>query len=116
MTLSNPSERVISEVVQVYLHDPVCEVARPVQQLIAFARVELGAGERRRVRIRLHADLTSFTARSGERIVDPGEVALRVGASSSDIRATLALRLSGPRRVVGYARHRTCDVATEAAR
>ncbi len=116
VTLSNPGDRATSEVVQVYLHDPVCEVARPVQQLIAFARVELGPGERRRLRMRLHADLTSFTARGGERIVEPGEVTLRVGASSSDIRATLALRLSGPRRVVGYERHRTCDVATEAAR
>ncbi len=116
VTLRNPGDRATSEVVQVYLQDPVADVVRPVQQLIAFARVELAAGERRRLRMRLHADLTSFTGLSGERIVEPGEVSLRVGASSGDIRATLTLALSGPRRVVGYGRHRTAEVAIEVPR
>jgi beta-xylosidase len=116
VTLANPGDGSTSEVVQVYLHDPAAEVVRPVQQLIAFARIELGAGERRRLRLRLHADLTSFTGRGGERIVDPGEVSLRVGASSSDIRATLTLELTGPRRVVGYDRRRTGEIAIEVPR
>ena len=49
----------------------------------------------------LHADLTSYTGLAGRRIVDPGDVELRVGASSADIRDVLALRLTGPRRHVG---------------
>lgn len=116
MTLHNPGERATSEVVQVYLHDPVAEVVRPVVQLVGFARVELGAGERRRARIRLHADLTSFTGRAGERIVEPGSVELRVGCSSADVRGRLALRLVGARRVVGYDHRRTPDVIIEPAR
>jgi beta-xylosidase len=116
VTLHNPGERATSEVVQVYLHDPVAEVVRPVAQLIGFARVELGPGERRRARIRLHADLTSFSGRSGERIVDPGDVELRVGSSSADVRGRLALRLVGARRVVGYDRRRTPDVIIEPPR
>jgi beta-xylosidase len=90
-----------SEVVQVYLHDPVAEVSRPVQQLIAASRVDLAPGVERSVRIELPADLTSYTGRAGHRQVDPGAVELRVGASSSDIRATLPLTMTGPRRVVG---------------
>jgi beta-xylosidase len=113
VSLSNPADRVTSEVVQVYLHDPVAEVVRPVQQLVAFARVELGAGERARVRIRLHADLTSFTGKAAERIVEPGDIALRVGASSTDIRTVLRLCLSGPRRVVGYERQRMPEITIE---
>ncbi|HEX3974783.1 MAG TPA: fibronectin type III-like domain-contianing protein, partial [Solirubrobacteraceae bacterium] len=85
VTLHNPTDRVTSEVVQIYLHDPVAEVVRPLIALIGFARVELGPGERRRARIRLHADLTSFTGRAGERIVEPGDVELRVGSSSADV-------------------------------
>lgn len=115
VTLSNPADRATSEVVQVYLHDPVAEVVRPVQQLVAFSRVELAPGARRRVRIRLHADLTSFTGRAPERIVEPGEVSLRVGASSADIRSVLRLRLTGPRRVVGYDRRRSPEIAIESA-
>jgi beta-xylosidase len=42
--LHNDTDLPSSEVVQVYLHDPVAEVARPVQQLIAAARVDLAPG------------------------------------------------------------------------
>ncbi len=48
----------------------------------------------------LHADLTSFTGRDLLRVVEPGAVELRVGASSADIRATLALELTGAGRHV----------------
>ena len=93
-----------SEVVQVYLHDPVAEVVRPVQQLIAAARVDLPPGSTRTVQFTLHADLTSYTGPAGHRLVDPGEVELRVGASSTDIGATLRYTLTGQRRAVGFDR------------
>lgn len=93
-----------SEVVQVYLHDPVSEVSRPVQQLIAAARVDLAPGDERTVCIELHADLTSYTGRAGHRQVDPGAVELRIGASSTDIRAAVALTMTGERRRVGVDR------------
>ncbi len=102
--LRNDTNLPTSEVVQVYLHDPVAEVARPVQQLIAAPRVDLPSGEARTVTVDLHADLTSYTGRTGRRQVDPGAVELRIGASSSDIRATLPLTLTGPRREVGFDR------------
>jgi beta-xylosidase len=104
VTLRNDSAGATSEVVQVYLHDPVAEVARPVQSLVAAARVDLAAGSSRTVVIGLHADLTSYTGRAGRRQVDPGEVELRVGASSADIRQTFKLTLTGPRREVGFDR------------
>ena len=104
VTLRNESAVSTSEVVQVYLHDPVAEVARPVQSLVAAARVDLAPGSSRTVVIGLHADLTSYTGRAGRRQVDPGEVELRVGASSADIRQTFKLTLTGPRREVGFDR------------
>ena len=78
-TLRNDAGIPATEVVQVYLHDPVAEVARPVQQLIAAARVDLPPGSTRTVQFTLHADLTSYTGRAGRRQVDPGQVELRVG-------------------------------------
>ena len=91
----------MSEVVQVYLHDPAASVVRPVQQLVAAARVDLGPGERGGARFVLHADLASFTGRDLYRVVEPGGVELRVGASSADIRAVVPLELVGPVRQVG---------------
>jgi beta-xylosidase len=99
--LRNDVARPVSEVVQVYLHDKTASVVRPVQQLIGAARVDLQAGERRHVSFTLHADLTSFTGRDLARIVEPGAVELRVGASSVDIRAVVEAELVGPVRQVG---------------
>ena len=104
MTLRNDASVPAAEVIQVYLHDPVAEVARPVQQLIAAARVDLPPGSARTVQFTLHADLTSYTGRAGRRQVDPGQVELRVGRSSTDIEAMLGYTLTGQRREVGFDR------------
>jgi len=111
--LRNDSDRPVSDVVQVYLHDVAASVVRPVQQLLAAARVDLAPGAARRVTIGLHADLTSFTGRDLVRIVEPGAVELWVGASSADIRGTIALDLTGSARQVGPERVLEPTVATE---
>ncbi|MFG1706283.1 fibronectin type III-like domain-contianing protein [Nonomuraea sp. M3C6] len=61
-------------------------------------------GETREVTLSLHADQTSYTGAAGRRQVDPGEVELRVGASSADIRAAIPVSMTGPRRHVGFDR------------
>lgn len=104
VTVRNETEIPTTEVVQVYLHDPVAEIARPVRQLIGAARVVLAPGETRTVEFDFHADQTSYTGRAGHRQVDAGEVELHVGASSADIRETLRCTLVGPRREVGFDR------------
>ena len=101
MRLRNGHPVATSEVVQVYLHDPVAESVPMVQRLIAAPRVDLAPGQARTVEIALPADLTSFTGRAGRRIVEPGAVQLWVGASSSDIRGVLELTVTGARREVG---------------
>jgi beta-xylosidase len=111
--LANQSDRPVTEVVQVYLHDPVASVVRPVQQLVGAGRVDLGPGQRGSVRFTLHADLTSFTGRDLLRVVEPGAVELRIGASSADIRAVLPLRVVGPARQVGTERALEPEVAIE---
>ncbi len=110
LSVRNTGDRNTSDVVQVYLHDPVAEVARPVQQLVAAQRVDLPVGSERTVTFHLHADLTSYTGRAGQRIVEPGHVELRIAASSTDVRSTVALTLAGDRRVVGHDRRMHPDV------
>ncbi len=63
VTLRNDATVPAAEVIQVYLHDPVAEVARPVQQLIAAAKVDLPPGSSRTVQFTVHADLTCYTGR-----------------------------------------------------
>ena len=104
VTVRNTGPRAGAEVVQLYLHDPVAPVARPVQQLVGFARVELAEGAASRVRLRLHADRTAFAGVDGRLAVEPGALQLRVGTSSDDQPLTAQVRLAGPRRPVGHDR------------
>ncbi|HEY1175699.1 MAG TPA: fibronectin type III-like domain-contianing protein, partial [Phytomonospora sp.] len=106
----NTGERAGAEVVQLYLHDPVAQVTRPVVRLVGYGKVALAPGERRTVGFTVHADLSSFTGRDGRRVVEPGSLELRLGRSSADVRAALALRLTGPPRVVGHDRRLASEV------
>lgn len=117
VTVRNTGEREGAEVVQLYLHDPVAQTTRPQARLIGYARVPLAAGEAARVRFRFHADLASFTGIAGRRVVEPGELELRLAASSdaADVRRTVRLRLTGPERVVDHTRRLVCGTSVEPA-
>jgi len=104
LTVTNTGDRDGVEVVQLYLHDPVASVVRPEVRLIAYARVELVAGGSARVAFSIPADLAQFTGRDGRRVVEPGALELRFGASSSDIRLTAHVELTGPARTVDTTR------------
>ncbi|GHB92579.1 glycosyl hydrolase [Streptomyces umbrinus] len=93
-----------SEVVQLYTADPIAQLPRPVTQLTGFARVLLSPGEQGRVTFRLHADRLAYTGPELHRIVEPGEISVMLGTSSTDIRLTGTLHLTGPTRRVGHAR------------
>ncbi|WP_136706474.1 glycoside hydrolase family 3 N-terminal domain-containing protein [Agromyces sp. H66] len=111
LRLRNSGDRAGTEVVQLYLHDPVASVVRPVQRLIGYTRVELGPGEEAEVRFTVPAELASFTGRSGERIVEPGEIVLSAGRSSGDLPFAHTVRLVGATRRVDHTRRLHPDVA-----
>lgn len=104
ITVRNTGSRDGTEVVQLYLHDPVAQVTRPVVRLIGYTRVPLAAGAAARVTFRVPADVTSFIGRRGRRIVEPGAVELRFARSSAEMVATLSLRLVGAERELGHDR------------
>lgn len=104
LRLRNEGDRTGTDVVQLYLHDPVASVVLPMQRLIAYARVELSAGEEALVSFRVPADLASFTGRDGRRVVEPGELVLGLGRSSADIVSALHVRLTGHPRHVDHTR------------
>lgn len=99
-TVTNASDRDGKEVVQLYLSDPVASVVRPLKRLVGFTKVGLAAGESTRVSFRLHADRTSFTGRDLQRIVEPGEFRVRLGASSEDSTLEGSFRIDGEVRVI----------------
>ncbi|MFF3396015.1 glycoside hydrolase family 3 N-terminal domain-containing protein [Streptomyces sp. NPDC002669] len=112
-TVRNTGAREGTEVIQVYLHDPVASVVQPVQRLIGYVRLDLGPGRAARVRMTVPADLASFTGRDGHRIVEPGDLELRLSASSTDARLTARVALTGPVRTVDHTRRLHMSTATE---
>jgi beta-xylosidase len=109
-TVRNAGDRAGDEVVQLYLHDPVAQVDRPLRYLAGFARVTLQPGQARRVVFRLHADRTSFAGLAGDLVVEPGLIEVAVGSSSQDLPLRAGLELHGPQRVVGPDRVLTTPV------
>ncbi|RJK96149.1 glycosyl hydrolase [Vallicoccus soli] len=113
-TVRNTGGRRGAEVVQLYLSDPVASVARPLRELVGFARVELDPGEAVRVELEVHADRTSFTGPDLRRRVEPGALRVLVGASSEDVRLEGTVELVGPLRHVGHDRVLTTPVRVQA--
>lgn len=97
-----------TEIVQLYLGDPVARVTRPVTRLIGYHRVPVPAGESRTVEFTVHADLSSFADRTGTRIVEPGLLHLRLAHSSAEVHAELPLTLTGDVRQVDHTRVLRC--------
>ena len=81
------------EVVQVYIRDLVASTARPRKQLCAFRRVHVKAGETVTVALPLQRSAFELVNPAMERVLEPGDFEIQVGASSEDIRLTHTLTL-----------------------
>lgn len=91
----NTGDRSGSDVVQVYLSDLESSLLRPAKELKGFAKVRLGAGERREVAITLEPRaFQAWDPRVERWVAEPGEFAISVGWSSARIAAELPLRLA----------------------
>jgi beta-xylosidase len=110
-TVRNTGSVAGTEVVQLYLGDPVASVVRPTRWLAGFTRVGLAPGESARVTFRLHADRTAFTGRGGIRIVEPGDISVAIGGASDDLPLSGSFTLTGPVRPAGADRVLTTPVS-----
>ncbi|MGX1135089.1 beta-xylosidase [Streptomyces glaucescens] len=110
LTVRNTGERPGTEVVQLYLHDPVGTVARPETRLVGYVRVTLDPGASAEVHATFPADLAAYTGADGRRVVEPGALELRVAASSEHVHHTVPLTLTGPVREVGHERRMRCEL------
>ncbi|MBN2171724.1 MAG: fibronectin type III-like domain-contianing protein, partial [Candidatus Krumholzibacteriota bacterium] len=85
-TVTNAGDRDGDEVAQLYLRDALASVARPVMELKGFQRVHLRAGETRALRFAITPDMLAMLDRDLERVVEPGDFRVMIGASCRDIR------------------------------
>lgn len=84
--ITNTGSRSGDEVVQLYTRDLVSSVTTYEKNLRGFERIHLAPGETKTVTFRLHPIDLSLINSVMQRVVEPGDFSLMIGASSADIR------------------------------
>ncbi|MBI1227740.1 MAG: beta-glucosidase [Bacteroidetes bacterium] len=89
--VTNTGKATGKEVVQLYIHDKVSSVTRPVKELKGFEKVELKPGETKTVKFTLTPEELSMYDINMNWVVEPGEFEIMVGSSSrnEDLKTTV---------------------------
>lgn len=75
------------EVVQLYIHDLVSSVTRPIKELKGFKRVSLEPGQSRTVEFSLGREAFELWNAQMKRVVEPGSFDILVGPDSVDLKS-----------------------------
>ena len=92
-TITNRGSRAAEEVAQLYVHDRVGSITRPVQELKAFRKISLAPGQSEVVRFKLSAADLSFYGHDNKLTLEPGsfDVWIAPSAESDGVRGTFDL-------------------------
>jgi beta-glucosidase len=91
--VTNRSDRVGDETIQLYIRDRVSSVTRPVKELKGFERVTLQPGEKKTVSLPITPESLAFWNIDMQFVVEPGEFVIMVGPDSQNLQsATLSVR------------------------
>ena len=95
VTVKNTGSVSGREIAQVYVSAPAGQLVKPAQELKAFAKTrELKPGESQVLTMQLkHRDLASFDEANSQWLTEAGTYTFRIGASSRDIRNTVAVKV-----------------------
>ena len=93
ITVTNTGTREVTEVVQLYIHDKVASISRPVKELKDFRRITLHAGESRTVSFDITPDKLKFYDYNLNYVLEPGEFDIMIGPNSRDLQsATISIQ------------------------
>lgn len=84
--LKNIGKYTADEVVQLYLHDELASVARPIKELKGFQRICLNPGEEKEVTFTITPDMLTMFDVNIKEVIEPGMFRIMIGSSSTDIR------------------------------
>jgi beta-glucosidase len=84
--VQNVGERKGDEVIQLYVHDFVASVTRPLKELKGFKRISLDPKEKKTVTFQLTRAELEYLDERMKYVLEPGTIEVLVGSSSEDIR------------------------------
>jgi beta-glucosidase len=76
-----------------YIQQKSGNLKLPQKQLKAFKRISLKMGETKNVNFQLSRNDLSFWNEKNEFVIEPGEIQILIGASSSDIRKEIHVKV-----------------------
>lgn len=82
--VQNVSQIAGDEVVQVYLTDSSASVPVPIRNLVSVERINLKAGEKRKVKFTINPRQMSVILDNGKRVIEPGEFSVSIGGGQPD--------------------------------
>lgn len=82
VTVTNSGKRGGWETVQLYVHDVLARMARPVKELKGFKKVWLEPGESKRVEFEIGVDMLRYYNNELEWVAEPGEFEVMIGGDS----------------------------------
>ena len=85
VTVTNTGSKDAYEVVQLYMHDPVASIARPVKELKGFRRIMLKAGETKEVTFDITEKDLSYYDAEGRQVFEPGKFDIMLGHDSRSL-------------------------------
>ncbi len=85
-TVRNVGKVAGDEAVQLYVHDEIASVVRPVEELKGFLRLHLLPGETREASFMIGPEALSMFNRELKRVIEQGDFRITIGGSSKDIR------------------------------
>ena len=88
VTVTNTGSRDADEVVQLYIHDVIASISRPVKELKGFRRIHLKAGESQRVTFDITDDMLKFYNYDLKHVLEPGDFEVMIGPNSRDLKKT----------------------------
>jgi beta-glucosidase len=88
VTVTNTGKRAGDEIVQLYIHDLVSSLTRPIKELKDFRRVSLAPGETKTIEFVITPDKLWFYDINMRRVVEPGSFDIMVGPSSVKYQTT----------------------------
>ncbi len=94
--IKNASKIDGKEVAQVYVQEVSPVVYRPIKELKAFVKTEVKAGEKKTVSVKLNARSFSYYSTADDKWrINDGVYRILVGASSRDIKLSIAVKIAG---------------------
>jgi beta-glucosidase len=93
-TIKNTGTKAGDEVVQLYIHDMLSSISRPVMELKGFQRIHLNAGESKDVEFMITPRMLSMLDDQLKKVLEPGDFRIMIGASSRDIRLKETLKVA----------------------